>query len=271
MIVGVDHVALSCEGIQAAVQAVDAAGYRAKFVVIGLRNDEQKKPFLRSYTPAHSIAYCAGKGGLAIELTQHARALADTTGSPYHVLFAGALPEVSPIQGDGNPFAGVWPAALGGATTHSGRWSPLNIPCSYIDSGSSPGIRAIGILVRDLDRSEEFWRGGIGCREVSRGRFLDGRRWEHLAVRSPAATLAAEVLLAETASTPTRPYLDDPGFTCLAMVSTRLAADTERLRDAGASEVSDLFSLAAGDKEFAIALLRDPDGYPVELIQFGKR
>ena len=58
----------------------------------------------------------------------------------------------------------------------------------------------------------------------------------------------------------------NPAELHLAFVSTDVAADTQRLRTAGATVVADVHQL--GDDTFA--MLRDPWGLPVQLVQRAK-
>ncbi len=88
MILGVDHVALSCDDLRRAAQNLEREGFRLKFVEERLPNAEAKKPFLREYRPDHGLAYCQGRAGVAVELTRHGRPLTNGPGF-YRVRFDG--------------------------------------------------------------------------------------------------------------------------------------------------------------------------------------
>ena len=58
MILGVDHIALSCEDIVQATEFLKQYGFSIQFIDKSVPNPPAKEKLLRSYHPIHSLAYC---------------------------------------------------------------------------------------------------------------------------------------------------------------------------------------------------------------------
>src|SRR5262245_38618011 len=111
MILGADHIAVSCWDIQDASQQLDAAGYRVRFLQEAVPNRLAKQRFLAAYEPSHAIAYCQAEEGLALELTRHASPLCKAP-SPYQVLLGAPLPGSLPFSDVEPAWGAAWRAAL---------------------------------------------------------------------------------------------------------------------------------------------------------------
>ncbi len=62
-------------------------------------------------------------------------------------------------------------------------------------------------------------------------------------------------------------WLDQPGATCLALISTRIEDDLERCVRSGGEGAAGPFTMAVNGQDLSIALIRSPSGNPIELIQ----
>jgi len=259
MIVGVDHIALSCDGLDDGIRAMASIGFETTFVERDAPNRDAKRSFLRTHHPTHSLAMCRSSAGLAIELTAHGTPEGQ---APFQLLFEGvpALP-CAAAHAD----AGALEAALGvrsPAEVHFGAFRAT----ALVDQ-AAPGpavIRAILLAVRDLERSRRFWCDGIGGRVTKDGN--DGGRWALVEIPSPLPRCRLTVLLTERAHDAS-PNLDACGFPCLALLATNMAGDRQRLLDAGGHDPSADFSLPVNGKPLVISLLRGPDMEIIELIQ----
>lgn len=266
MILGVDHVALSCADVAAAAAGLAASGYTVRFAQEDVPNRESKAHLLTRYQPLHAIAYCQGTAGVAIELTQHGP-LPEGPPSPYAVLLHGPLAP-SEFGEDARDWRSqVWRETLGCAEPQSGRWLTANAPYCYDGAARlEPGVRAILLPVSDLERSVQFWKTAMGCRVRSRSAPDADRSWILLSFRTPVPAWCLEVVLVQ--QPPPEPYaLDARGFPCVAALTTSLEADLAAALQAGASESTGTFEVFVNGKTLTVAVFRGPDGELLELIE----
>ena len=71
MIIGVSHITLSCENIEADSKWLVNSKGKVKFMHSDLDNHPAKRAFLQEYEPKQGMAFCQMPKGPAIELTQH--------------------------------------------------------------------------------------------------------------------------------------------------------------------------------------------------------
>jgi catechol 2,3-dioxygenase-like lactoylglutathione lyase family enzyme len=265
VILGVDHVALSCTSIVAATSELEKTGYAVKFVEHDVPNHGSKRALLGAFAASHAIAYAQMERGTAIELTCHGTALVPGP-SPYQVLLAAPVPHATPVESEWGAF---WAAALSCRRPEAILWGPLQAELWYdaADRATSPAIRAILLPVRDAELSARFWTSGLGCTEVASGSAGE-RKWRHVRFRTPVASWALDVVLAEGA--PLRATLDAAGFPCLAVLTSNISRDADRLLEAGAHEPTGTFSVVVGGKPLQVALFRGPDDELIELVEIQK-
>lgn len=268
MILGADHVALSCEDVASASGVLAQAGYRARFLERDLPNPPAKRAFLGAYHPRHSLAYCEGPGGAALELTEHGGALPDAA-SPYQVLLGAAPPETRAVDMADSPWVCVWQEAFGCRRPRAALWSPLRAQFWHDSDagGAATGVRALLVPVADVARAQEFWLSAMGCGLVAEGRSEAGP-WVRVAFRAPVPQWSLDVILAEGDGQPGSSLLDAAGFPCLGLLSTNVPRDSDRMRQAGAREGSGEFHVEINGKTLRIAVVRGPDGELLELIQY---
>ena len=274
MILGVEHIAVSCDDIASGIRTLEAAGYRPKFIQKDVTNSPAKKGLLRTFGELHSVAYCQIEGGVSLELTQHTHPLRGAA-SPYQVLFCAPVAGGQPyIASDLPPaYDEAWGAALRvGRQAKVEQWGAISAqfwsaPLEDCHPGTA---RAVLIPVGDLGAAERFWTQGLGCRVMKSGSLDDGSGWLQVAFKTPIPGWYLEVILLAHNGAVETPYIDDPGFPCLALITNKLAKDTTKLREMGGREVSDVFHMVMNEKQLNILVLRAPGGELIELIEFGK-
>ena len=272
MILGVDHIALSCEDVVYGAKLLGEVGYRAKFVQEDVPNHPAKRYLLMSYDPLHSVAYCQAQGSVSVELTQHSSPLLDAV-SPYQVLLNTPPANVAPSVEDLSPsWENAWRAALRCSQPVAALWRPFHAQFWYDAGRDEPSlgfVRALLVPITDLSVSERFWVKGLGCRVVNRGVAEDKRRWAHVAFHALVPAWSLDVVLVEGEGGGALPYyLDDAGFPCLAVITNRMTEDQDSAMEMGGRDASEKFALEVGGKVLGIVVLRGPDNELVELIEF---
>lgn len=141
------------------------------------------------------------------------------------------------------------------------------------------GFFHAGITVRDMDRSLEFYRDGLGL-EQQFDRLLDADylrevlRLDFSAIRAVYLSIPGggvvellEYQGIERLSARSRPNDYGAGHLCLYVDD--VAGMTERLRERGGTPRSDgVVAITSGPNEGATSIyMLDPDGYAVELFQ----
>ena len=271
MILGVDHLALSCADLAAALSAIRAAGYTVQFMHERLPNSATKRPFLSVYEPVHAMAYCRPQRGAALELTQHAAPLKEQA-SFYQVLLKTPPSGTTPFRGTPPCSLRLWNVALNTAGAQAVIWAPFGAQCWRMDAPTSDAgscVRAVAMPAVQLKRSVMFWTQGLGCRLIARGAER-GRGWVHLSFRAAISAWSLEFILVEAGGV-RRPNLDAAGFPCLAFLSTDLAGDRRRLREQGAAEIGEASSHEINGKRLRMIIARGPSEEIVELIEFDHR
>ena len=271
MILGVDHIALSCEDVVHGAEVLGRVGCRAKFVQEGVPNHPAKRHLLTSYDQLHSVAYCQAEHSVSVELTQHSSMLRGAI-SPYQVLLNRPLANATPFVGGlSSSWKSAWRAALGCRQPVAALWHPFHAQFWYdaqCDGPSVGFVRAVLVPITELSVSERFWVRGLGCRVVNRGVTEDGYRWARVAFHAPVLAWSLDIVLAESDRADALSYLDDSGFPCLAVITNRLTEDQDTAMEMGGRDASEEFALEVGGKPLEIVVLRGPDNELVELIEF---
>jgi hypothetical protein len=268
MILGVDHIALACTDVYAASNVFEKAGYTVRFIEEDAPNRPVKQPFLKTYQPLHSLAFCVAPSGIAIELTGHGNTLIEGE-SPYQVLLGAMPPQAKPVDVPDPNWGPVWSAALGCAAPRAADWVPLRAPV-WADADGAPGVRAVLLGVTDAGTAADFWQVGLGCKQTHASALGDGRRWVHLAFRAPVPNWSLDLILAEREQPLTPPWLDTAGFPCLVMLTSSLARDGDRLMEAGAVARTGVFEVGVNDKPLQVEVFRGTSGEFIELIQVNR-
>lgn len=262
MIVGVDHIALSCADLDTGMRTMSMIGFETIFAERDAPNREEKRGYLRQFQEKHSLAMCRSSIGPAMELTAHG--LPEGI-APFQLLLQGVR---GSSAAQAHPDACVIKSALGVRAAESINLADVGATAWVdLDTEGPPAIRAVMLAVRDLDRSKRFWCDGIGGCITHEGREYG--RWALLEIHSPLPRCRLTVLLTEREHDESR-YLDAGGFPCLALLVTQLSNDRQRMLHAGGQDPSADFFLSVNGRSLVIALLRGPDMEIIELIQLSQ-
>jgi catechol 2,3-dioxygenase-like lactoylglutathione lyase family enzyme len=140
-------------------------------------------------------------------------------------------------------------------------------------------VERICVTVSDLDRTEAFYRDGLGFRTVAR-REIDDPAMQHLSgVRQSAQTLTMQLGREQVEfvrfATPGREYpIDsrspDLWFQHFAIVVSDMGAAYEKLRRVRFQPISEQGPETLPEEDGGVRAykFRDPDGHPLELIYF---
>lgn len=268
MIIGADHIALSCTNVTQAGRILEACGMPRRFDQMGIPNAPQKLPLLVSYQSTHDIGFHASEdGGIAVELTSHGktlhhrdlaylpvfRSLREQEWVPSDLLNGQALDRISAAFGQ--PLRLLRNSTVGAVA----------LQCSPNDGKA--GIDAL-VVVGTIDDAEiAFWTKGLGFRSISIDE--DAALSCRLQLKSPIANLSLDLLLVQgDDARPRRPtLLDQAGFPCLALLSTNLERSLADALVAGGKEPVEPFVVTVNGRRLNVVLLRSPNGTPVEIIQ----
>lgn len=248
MILGVDHIAVTCRNVAAGTRALARAGFTVGFHEQGLPNAAAKHPFLGEFHPRHDIAYLNGRRGPAIELVDHG-SLRVVEDRGYDVVISLASDGV----GGSNDVDDAIGRALG---CHVGR----AVSGSGADVLTSMGFDRSGVVALVVYGDVSEWRAVLGATEV--------RRFGRAALlgfhqRNPAWSMDLLVIPSERSR---MPMLDDAGASCLALLSTNPTRDAARICS-DPSSVSDPFELLVNGKTLEIVIGRGPGGAMVEFLR----
>jgi lactoylglutathione lyase len=126
---------------------------------------------------------------------------------------------------------------------------------------SSNQISGFGINVSDLDRSTEFYTRGLGLQEV--GKYDLGHLHEVLV---GVEGEAVSILLIKYTSRTEAPDIGT-GYEKIVLTCDDVAASYERAMAEGAT--SELEPRTIDAMSLTVAMVRDPDGYLIELVKHG--
>lgn len=269
MILGLDHIALSCRDINEAAQDLARVGYKIRFLDRDVPNRPVKRAFLRDYVPLHSLAYCHHPDHPPIELTQHSAPLQGDPGIYEPLLAFDTDADVS-ARSTPKLHTAAWSLAFD-IHADPALWNPLGAPM-WTSSSPIQGARAVLCQVTDLDESTALWTDGLGFRwngEANKGSGEDGGTdWCRLTRAGPFSDWSLDLLLVEHLSASrSSTTLDAPGFPCLAFLCTDLTADTEHLTACGLMETTGEFQVVVNDRRLLVNVGRGPSGELIELIQ----
>lgn len=269
MILGVDHLALSCRDLPRAARLLEGCGWQVQFQVPAVVNHPGKRALLADYSPTHGLALCLAPTGIPIELTRHGPAL-DQGPSPYQVLFTSCPRSWRPDQAPaGENWGRVWSRALGRRAPVAAVWPDFEAQFWFDESQApdqAPGIGAVLSPSPKPNESRAFWQEGLGLGLVAEGGASRGPAWAHLRVNSVLRRGGLDLLVARGSRGGDAPRLDRAGFPCLALFSNRLAQDSRRARDCGGRLRGEAFFIEVNQRRLEIQFLEGPGGELVELV-----
>ncbi len=274
MIIGIDHIALSCRDVFRGSQQLERLGFKTQFIERDLLNHPSKKSFLGNYSPVHDIAYCRREEGIAIELVDHKNDFStEAERTAYHILFDSPPADSRPSAESSLTWESIWKKLEPAWEIKPARWISFSTVFWYHSGSLSQvpsGIRSIALTVKNFAQSQGFWQSGLGFRQKSSaGAWGAEMPGIVLNFPSPVKRWALDfILLTDEKAKHREALLDDPGFPCLALITTDIETDLQRLEKTGAREVSSPFSLPMNGKILRVAMLRGPSDEIVELIEF---
>jgi len=273
MILGVDHLALSCENLDVDGPAIVRAGFEEKFRQYLVPNSPGKRPFLVEYRPEHSVGYYQTTNSVAIELTQHGTPLKEGE-SGYQVLLSKPPEGYRSGERKSERWKSVWKRAYSCASPQMAVWPNLQAQFWYDSSDgndTNTKVKAVLVPVPNLEEAETFWNKGLGCHSYSKSLTGEKPRWSLMGFVSPAGSWSLDVILAESSESRSMPRLDQAGFPCLALLTTSIKRDARRIWNAGAEESTGEFQVEVNGKPLRVAVFRGPDGNLIELIEFQRQ
>lgn len=276
MILGASHLGFGCSDWRSAEQRLAAQGFQRVFVECDRINAPAKRNFLHTPAARHTLLFCQASKGIAIEALDHGQT-SEAAITPYHVLLGGVtdgsdISEDSPEAPEavGGDWHAIWQDALGNGARQQLRYAGGGLWCDQVPG--SYGVQAILVPVVDLDAATSMWTAGLGFREKAAD-VSPGRRWRTLRFNAPVEAWSVTLILAERRAVHrplTMPMLDQEGFVCLALYSSNLDADRERLIGAGVRSTTDVFKMVVNERPLRLCLFRGTEGEPLELIQFAR-
>ena len=270
MIIGIDHISLSCNDIYSAQPEIRNLGYKLKFQEINVYNNPAKIPFLQDFEDRHSLAFFQHETNIPIELIQHKKPL-ENISSPYHVLL-NPMFENSQKHGKVEiQLDKVFNTSLYNMKVNSYVWKKQNALFWHDDSNTNLNLGGAFICIPAINilRSEEFWTNIFGFKLVSRSPIKTTPQWTYLSHKSLISNSPSIDLFIVDTKTPVKPsFLDDPGFTSLAFISTSIEKDFKKLMAYHPIEYSKEFNLNINSKELKIRIVRNHDQSLIELIEF---
>lgn len=274
MIIGVDHIALSTSDIDKAIKAIEAWGYRPKFVDRNLPNDAVKVPYLENPDKFHDISFCQLLiPNPAIELTAYRGRVEVNEDSPFKAVFSGKNPdrgevrvnarhlEIAAIASEAFEFKvePVWLSDFGTTSYYLHETTAKGAGCACIKSMilDSP----------DIEQTSNLWLN-LGFTLKKESTVPAKARWRLLEYKSYLPVWSLTLLIINSNYPRNGVYkLDMPGFTCIALLTNNIAVEAKRLREEGI-KVSESFLLRTGGNLLKICLCYGKCGECIELIEF---
>jgi catechol 2,3-dioxygenase-like lactoylglutathione lyase family enzyme len=123
---------------------------------------------------------------------------------------------------------------------------------------SGPALTGLRVGCSDAAASRTFWTDGLGFQKSGPLRFS-----------SPVPAWSLDLFLEDARAARDKPFLDDAGSSCVALLCNNIAADLARAGRCGGQTPSPVFSSRVNGRELRIALLRGPSDEIIELIDLG--
>jgi len=264
MAIGVSHITLSCENIEAGSKWLINSQGKIKFMHPDLDNPTAKRTFLRKYQTKHGMAFCQMSRGPAIELTRHSAALTHSE-SPYQVFWSAPPKNINPEIQESPAYEKIWRESIKCKKPVRSTWLPFKAQIWFDMKADpiEPFIRAVLLPVVDLNRAIAFWCNGLGFQMTEKG---DG--WAKLFFKSMIKSWQLDLILAVGHPQTAHPFMDVEGFPCLSMLCTSIERASSKLSESNIKSTSGVFEINVNDKLLKVALFQGPNDEIVELIEF---
>lgn len=263
MIMGLSHIAMATDTVEAATARLSALGYAPRFDLPGLENHAAKARYLTHHQPTHHIRALAAEGAMAIELLDHGALAGPQTAALLPVFRSPApLPGWRPVAWQDLPIApdrdDRLAAALGAglAAFHD---PVLGMTLLWVPGTNQ---QPTGLIACVLPCDDQTAMAGL-LKHLRFRRGGDPGLWSLL---TPVASLQAHLLpVAARAHSgwTSEPLLDAPGCACLAFMARRTQTTALPLALQGDS-VS--FTLAINETPSRITMARPANGPIIEMV-----
>jgi len=247
MILKIDHIAFCSARFEADVQRFESVGYTVQFKEKGLRDLENKRPFMREFSGELDMALLLRAGSIGIELLNHGHTIEE----PSYVLpvLEGQATAREP-GGDTFSFNGSSFAQVSNG--------PENF---FVDENGANDFRCDKVVVEaeDIPTAARFW-GRLGFKPLA-----VEERAASLEFRSFLGGGTVRMFLRKSAGTAPRCWLDGYGFNCLAFFSSDAAKDRKHFTEFGMNP-TEPNSFRVNGKDLRIYWVRGPAGEVAEVI-----
>jgi catechol 2,3-dioxygenase-like lactoylglutathione lyase family enzyme len=262
MIMGASHITLGCRDVDVAAVGMREYGYFTEFVDRRVINNLSKQSILASRCDLHDIALLRSDGGFPIELISYQNEIPDVFGR-----YIGVFGSAGQIRSDDNNsdlisiVSGL--SARSVSESHPGKIADLDVPALFFQEAETKmGLAQIVLPVSDMNRAKRLWCGALGFSVEQQG-----AETAVLKFVSPIAAWRLRMLLVGSPLPATRPVLDAKGMACLSLLSSNVAEDVARAIAGGARLETEIFAISINGRNMKVAILTDPDGAFVELLQ----
>lgn len=260
MILGASHITLGCNDLDAAAASLRDYGYLPEFIDRNVINNPSKQPILTAQCEVHGIGLLRSEHGFPIELVTYRDRMPDGFGR-YIGVFETAQPAAPTDKAFGSLLSGMPPGVASKWTV--GTIGDPGAPAFFVgDAQVNAGLQQVVLPVSDLERARKLWCDALGFAPV---RETAGAM--ELQLVSPVAAWRLRLVLVAAPPTAERSSLDARGMACLSLLSSNVAGDVPRLIAGGAQLRTEIFSIPINGRQLKVAILADPDGAFVELLQ----
>ncbi len=259
MILGFEHVTLSCDDVNGAVKILSKIGYSPILAPCWVENHVAKAPLLHKYEPTMYVALLDCPNATRIEIARQSEVKEHDRGA-YGIVFETLKDGVRQRDEDLR------------AVSHITELELASIPFAAlsldeVESGlsSARDIRGVSFLTSDITESSVFWAELLGV-EAHWSNFA-GRRLAKLPFKAAFPRWSLDLYLLETHAAARPKMLDDQGFTNLALIVSDLSHDRDVFVSAGAEVITEVFSIEIGGQSVLAELFRAPSGQIIEVVQ----
>lgn len=263
MILGFEHVTLSCDDVEAAVTALSKFGYSPSLAPCWVENHAAKTPLLHDYQPTMHVALLDCLKRTRIEIARQSNVKEHGEGS--YGIILGAAGEV----GD-HDFKSTHELVCGSRLLTKIELAALPSTAVYVDGSTSAaagerGIKGVSFRTADIAASCAFWSELLGV-EPERSEAVR-RRTVTLPFEAAFPRWSLDLHFFEIAASDQPQMLDDQGFTNLALIVSDLSYDRDAFIAAGAEVITGVFSIEIGGQSVLAELFRGPSGQIIEVVQ----
>ena len=264
MILGASHITLGCNDLDAAIASLRDYGYLPEFIDRIVINSPSKQPILTARCEVHGIGLLRSEQGFPIELVSYQEKMPDDFGRFIGVF--ETLRSIGPAETTefGKSFSGLPSDVV--SRWDLGTIGDLGAPAFFVrDEQANAGLRQVVLPVSNFERERQFW-----CDVLGFGLVNETYESAELEFVSPVAAWRLRLGLVASPQPKVRSALDAKGMACLSLLSSNIAGDVPRLVAGGAQLLTEVFPIPINGRKLKVAILADPDGAFIELLQVAR-